>query len=43
LAFEEQRQYFRARACPGAPVSLAERCRRFQERWAAAMAAMTAA
>jgi len=43
LAFEEQRQYFRARACPGAPVSLAERRRRFQERWAAAMAEMTAA
>jgi putative transposase len=43
LAFEEQRQYFRAQARPGAPVSLAERRRRFQERWAAATAEMTAA
>jgi len=37
-AFEEQRQYFRAQDSPGRSVSLAERRRRFQERWAVAMA-----
>jgi len=42
-AFEEQRQYFRARARPGEPVSLAERRRRFQERWATVMAELAAA
>jgi len=41
--FEEQRQYFRAQARSGEPVALAERRRRFQERWAAGMAALTAA
>ena len=38
VGFEEQRQYFRAQACSGECVSLAERRRRFQERWAAVMA-----
>jgi len=42
-AFEEQRQYFRAQARSGEPVSLAERRRRFQDRWAAVMAELTAA
>ncbi len=41
--FEEQRQCFRAQARAGEPVSLAARRRRFQERWAAVMAEMTAA
>ena len=41
--FEEQRQYFRAQARSGEPVSLAARRRRFQERWAEVMAEMTAA
>jgi len=41
--FEEQRQYFRVPARSGAPISLAERRRRFQERWAAVMAEMAAA
>ncbi len=40
---EEQRQYFRARARLVERVSLAERRRRFQERWAAVMAEMAAA
>ncbi len=42
-AFEEQRQYFRVQVRPGAPVSLAERRRRFRERWGAVMAEMGAA
>ncbi len=42
-ACEEQRQYCRAQARSGAPVSLAARRRRFQERWAAVMAELTAA
>src|SRR5215218_2802835 len=42
-AFEEQRQYFRAQARSGEPVSLADRRRRFQERWAAIMAESAAA
>jgi transposase-like protein len=41
--FEEQRQYFRAQARSGEPVSLAERRHRFQERWAAVMAELVAA
>jgi transposase-like protein len=41
--FEEQRQYFRAQARSGGPVSLAARRRRFQERWAAVMAELAAA
>jgi putative transposase len=41
--FEEQRQYFRVQARSGEPVSLAERRRRFQERWAAVMAELVAA
>jgi putative transposase len=41
--YEEQRQYFRAQACSGACVSLAERRRRFQGRWAAVMAELVAA
>src|SRR4051812_5398244 len=41
--FEDQRQYFRAQAWSGEPVSLAERRRRFQERWAAVMAELAAA
>jgi len=41
--FEEQRQYFRAQACSGERVSLAERRRRFQGRWAAVMAELAAA
>jgi len=42
-AFEEQRQYFRSATRSGEPVSLAERRRRFQERWAAVMAELAAA
>ena len=41
--FEEHRQYCRAQARSGAFVSLAERRRRFQDRWAAVLAALTAA
>jgi transposase-like protein len=41
--FEEQRQYFRPHAWSGARVSLADRRRRFQERWATAMAEFAAA
>ncbi len=40
---EEQRQYFRAQARSGERVSLAERRRRFQERWAVVMAELAAA
>jgi transposase-like protein len=42
-AFEEQRQYFRPQARSGEPLSLAERRRRFQDRWAAVMAELAAA
>ncbi len=42
-AFEEQRQYFRAVTRSGERVALAERRRQFKERWAAAMAELTAA
>ena len=42
-AFEEQRQYFRAVTKSGERVSLAERRRRFQERWAAVTAELAAA
>ncbi len=42
-AFEEQRQYFRAQTQASASVSLAERRRRFRERWATVMAEMAAA
>ncbi len=41
--FAEQRQYFRAQARSDERVSLAERRRRFQERYAAVMAALAAA
>jgi putative transposase len=41
--FEEQRQYFHARACSGERVSLAERRCRFQERWAAVTTELAAA
>ncbi len=41
--FEEQRQYFRAQARADERVSLAERRRRFQDRWATVMAEMVAA
>ena len=41
--FEEQRQYFRAQARSGERVSLAERRRRFQDRWAVVMAESAAA
>lgn len=41
--FEEQRQYFRAQARSGECVSLAERRRRFRERWAAIMGEMIVA
>ncbi len=41
--FEEQRQYFRPHTWSGEPVSLAERRRRFRERWAAVMAELAAA
>ena len=43
VGFEEQRQYFRAQARLSERVSLAERRRRFQERWAAVMAELVAA
>ena len=42
-AFEEQRQYFRARTRQDEPVSLAEQRRRFRERWATVMAELAAA
>ncbi len=42
-AFEEQRQYFRAVARSGEAVSLADRRRVFQERWAAVIAEMAVA
>ena len=42
-ACEEQRQYFRAQARSGEPVSLAERRRRFQDRWAGIIAELAAA
>jgi len=42
-AFEEQRQDFRAATRSGERVSLAERRQRFQGRWAAVLAEMTAA
>jgi len=41
--FEEQRQYFRAVATAGQVVSLEDRRRMFQERWATIMAEMVAA
>jgi transposase-like protein len=41
--FEEQRQYFRAQARSGERLSLAERRRRFQDRWVAVMAELVAA
>lgn len=41
--FEEQRQYFRAVARSGQLVSLGDRRRAFQERWATVMAALAAA
>jgi putative transposase len=41
--FEEQRQYFRAQARSGERVSLAERRRRFQKRWAVVMTELAAA
>jgi transposase-like protein len=41
--FEEQRQYFRPVARSGEAVSLGDRRRVFQERWAAIRAALTAA
>ncbi len=42
-AFEVQHQYFRAQARSGEPVSLAERHRRFQDRWAGIIVALAAA
>ena len=42
-ASEEQRRYFRPVAASGEHASLAERRRRFHERWAAAMTALAAA
>jgi putative transposase len=42
-AFEEQRQYFRVATRSSAYVSLGERRRLFQDRWATAMAELTAA
>ena len=42
-AFEEQRQYFRARRTMGECVSLAERRRLFRERWAALLREVMAA
>jgi putative transposase len=42
-AFAEQRQYCRAQDRSGAPLSLAARRQRFQGRWAAVMAEMSAA
>jgi len=41
--FAAQRQYFRARIWSGEPVSLAERRRRFHERWTGIIAEMAAA
>jgi transposase-like protein len=41
-AFEEQRQYFRAVAWSGQAVSLGDRRRAFQERWATVMAELAA-
>jgi len=41
--FAEQRQYFRAQARSGELVSLAERRRQFQDRWAAILAELAAA
>lgn len=41
--FAEQRQYCRAQARSGARVALAERRRRFRERWAVVMTALAAA
>jgi len=41
--FEEQRQYFRSRTSTGERVSLTEQRHLFRERWAAALAAVTAA
>jgi transposase-like protein len=41
--FEEQRQYFRTQARSGESVSLAERRRRFRERWAVVMSELAAA
>jgi len=41
-AFEEQRQYFRAVARSGQVVSLGDRRRMFQERWATIMAELAA-
>ena len=42
-AFEEQRQYFRAQARSCEPVSLAERRRRFRERWVTVLTELAAA
>jgi len=42
-AFEEQRQYFRAQARSGEPVSLAERRRRSRERWVTVLTELAAA
>ena len=42
-AFEEQRQYFRARRRMGERVSLAEQRRLFRERWAALLGEILAA
>jgi len=42
-AFEEQRQYFRAQGRLGEPISLAERRRWFQDRWATVMAELAVA
>ncbi len=41
--FEEQRQYFRAVTRSGEAVSLADRRRVFQERWATVMASLAVA
>jgi len=41
--FAEQRQYFRPVTPPGEPGSLAERRRRFRERWGAVMAELAVA
>ncbi len=42
-AFEEQRQYFRARTTTGACVSLADQRCLFQERWGTLLTQMAAA
>ena len=42
-AFEEQRQYFRARRTMGEGISLAERRRLFRERWAALLSEVMSA